>query len=58
MNRESATAVKIRLIVQFLEYLSIEHSDNKIIGLVTIGDYTKECCLRLSITIDSNTYIR
>ena len=58
MDWQSASAVKVRLIVQFLKYLRVEHTDNKVIRFVTIRDYTKQCCLCLTISIDSNADIR
>ena len=50
MDWQSASAVKVRLIVQFLKYLRVEHTDNKVIRFVTIRDYTKQCLSLIHIS--------
>ena len=57
MDWQPSTTIKVCLIVQFLKYLRVYHTDNKVIGFVTIRDYTKECCLCLPISVYTNTDI-
>ena len=58
MNRQSAAAVKVSLIVQLLKDLCIEHSYDKVVGLVRIWNDTEKSCLCFTVPVHTDTQLR
>ena len=42
MDRQPPAILKVRLSVELLEQLGVEHSDDEVVGAVTVGDYRKD----------------
>ena len=58
MHRQPAPEVEIRLIVQFLKYLRVEHSDDIVVGFIGIRYHTEQRRFCLSVPIDANPKLR